>query len=104
YPRQPNVDAIHYVFRVTLSDTSDEIEGETTATFELRAGGVREIALDLATSSGAHGMTVSDVGADDHPLRFVHTGNRLTIALPAPSTAGQRVTLTVRYRGVPDSG
>ena len=32
YPRQPGIDVQHYVFRVTLSDETDEIEGETTVT------------------------------------------------------------------------
>jgi aminopeptidase N len=104
YPRQPNVDAIHYVFRVLLSDNSDEIEGETTGTFALGAAGVREIALDLTTSNGAHGMKVSDVRMGDRPLRFTHAAHRLTITLPESSAAGQRVQLTVRYRGAPGSG
>ena len=104
YPRQPGVDAIHYVFRLVLSDGRDEIEGETTATFELRAAGVREIVLDLRTSTGAQGMTVADVRSADQPLRFTHVANRLVISLPTASTAGQRLTLDVRYRGVPASG
>ena len=31
YQRQPGVDVQHYVFRVNLSDESDEIAGETTS-------------------------------------------------------------------------
>jgi hypothetical protein len=34
YPRQPGIDALHYVFRVTLSDDTDEIIGEATANFD----------------------------------------------------------------------
>jgi aminopeptidase N len=103
YPRQPGVDAVHYVFRVGLSDDSDAIEGETTATFELHAG-VREIVLDLRTSTGAQGMTVSDVRSSGRPLTFTHETDRLAITLPATSTAGQRLEIDVRYRGVPASG
>jgi aminopeptidase N len=104
WPRQPNVDAVHYVFRVALSDTSDEVEGETTATFELRAAGVTTIVLDLVNAGGGRGMTVSDVTSGEQPLRFMHAGNRLTVTLAAASTAGQRVTFNVRYRGVPAAG
>ena len=40
YPRQPGVDAIHYSFRLTLSDDTDEVVGESTA--ELRFTNPRE--------------------------------------------------------------
>ena len=30
YPRQPGIDALNYVFRLTLSDDTDEIVGEAT--------------------------------------------------------------------------
>ena len=31
YPRQPGVDAQHYIFRLTLRDDTDEISGEAEA-------------------------------------------------------------------------
>ncbi len=31
YPRQAGIDAIHYIFRLALSDSTDEILGEATA-------------------------------------------------------------------------
>ena len=37
-PRQPGVDAIHYVFRLTVDDGSNRIAGETTVTFRLAEG------------------------------------------------------------------
>ena len=36
YPRQPGIDAQHYIFRVTLSDDTDEVAGEATADLTLR--------------------------------------------------------------------
>ena len=35
YPRQPGVDAIHYVFRLAIDDGSDRIEGDAAITFKL---------------------------------------------------------------------
>ena len=32
YPRQPGVDALHYVFRLTISDLNNEIAGKSTVT------------------------------------------------------------------------
>ncbi len=106
YPRQPGVDARHYVFRLTLlTSDSNEIQGETTATFMILAAGVREIALDLATPrADTKGMTVTGVTSGAGPVSFTHRENRLRVALPAGLTAGQDVTLTVGYRGVPAEG
>ncbi len=100
YPRQPGVDVIHYVFRLSVGDASDEITGRTTVTVKFLADGVREVALDLASRSGDKGMTVQSVDA----LAFAHAGNRLRITLPAPSRAGQEFRFTVAYTGVPAEG
>ena len=54
YPRQPDIDAIHYTFRLTLSDSTDEISGQGTADIRFLRDGIREFALDLAPT-----MTVS---------------------------------------------
>jgi len=40
YPRQPGVNALHYVFRLTLADGSREIAGKTTAMFRFERDGV----------------------------------------------------------------
>ena len=106
YPRQPAVDARHYVFRLTLlAGDSNEIQGEATATFRLLAGGVREIALDLATPrADQKGMTVTGVTSGTGPVPFTHRENRLRLALPAGLSAGQEVTFVISYRGIPADG
>ena len=63
YPRQPGVDAIHYVFRLALGDASDEIAGETTVTVKFATGGLREVALDLASRGERQGND----GQPGHP-------------------------------------
>jgi aminopeptidase N len=113
YPRQAGIDALHYVFRLTLSDASNEITGETTATIKLTQGGVPEIVLDLASLSGGAGMTVQSVrrgGPIDIPgpasdaLMFMHRDNRLRVVLPPQMRAGEELTFTIRYRGTPAAG
>ena len=52
YPRQTGVDAIHYVFRLALSDTSDEIAGEATITVKFVLDKVGDVQLDLASAVG----------------------------------------------------
>jgi aminopeptidase N len=106
YVRQSGVDARHYVFRLTLlTDDSNEIQGETTATFRLVADNVREIVLDLASpAKDAKGMTVTAVTSGGRPVAFTHGGNHLRLPLPAGSRAGQDVSFTITYHGAPANG
>src|SRR5437899_12259427 len=84
YPRQPGVDAWHYVFRRALSDESAEISGDATVDLVLTRDDVREVALDLTSASDNKGMTVGAVTIGGQPVRFVHRDNRLTLTLPSP--------------------
>lgn len=106
YPRQPGVDAIHYVFRLTLlTSDSNEIQGETTATFRVLTAGLREVALDLATPrADGKGMTVTGVTTATGPVPFTHRDDRLRLTLPAGLSAGQDVTFTIAYHGIPANG
>jgi aminopeptidase N len=107
YPRQPGLDVLHYVFRLTLADDSDAIEGEATVGFRALEGSVSEIALDLVQPSptpNGRGMTVQSVTEAGAPLRFDHAQDRLRIHLARPGTRGERREVVVRYRGVPAAG
>lgn len=104
YPRQPGVDAVHYEFRLSLGDDSDEIAGETTATVRVRSDSVREVVFDLASARDGKGMTVEAVTAGGQPARFEHAADRLRVFLPAAPRAGTDVAIAVRYRGVPAAG
>ncbi len=104
YPRQPGIDAQHYVFRVTLSDDNDEIAGETTADLRFVSEGVTQVILDLTSLKDGKGMTVSEVTSSGGSIRFTHANDRLTITLAAAPKAGERRQFTVKYRGVAGSG
>jgi len=106
YPRQPDIDAQHYVFRLTLlTSESNDIDGETTATFKVLKDGVRELWLDLisATPDGK-GMTVTGATTSGRAVAFSHQGNRLHLPLPAGVKAGENVTFVIQYHGVPGNG
>ncbi len=113
YPRQTGVDALHYVFRIGLTDQSSEITGETTITVKILRDSVAELNLDLTSLSVSTGMTVQSVrrgGPIDIPgpasdnIVFNHSNNRLHLVLPPLSKAGQELTFTIRYRGTPAAG
>jgi aminopeptidase N len=113
YPRQPGIDAVHYVFRLGLTDRSNEITGETTVTVRFLRDGIADLNLDLTSLAVASGMTVQTVrrggpietpGPASDNLAFSHLSNRLHVVLPPQSRAGQEFTLTIRYRGTPAAG
>src|SRR5271157_4334959 len=104
YPRQPGIDAQHYVFRVTLNDDNDEIVGETTADLRFVKDGVTEFALDLASPANGKGMTVSGVTSGGAAVQYVHRADRLVVTLASAPKAGERRQFTVRYRGIPADG
>ena len=103
YPRQPGVDALHYIFKLAFDDGSDAISGEATARFRIVSAS-KEVFLDLVSASAGKGMTVKDVSVGGQPVSFTHKADRLQIPLPADRGAGSDVTVTVRYAGVPAEG
>ena len=107
YPRQPGIDAEHYVFRITLRDETDRIAGETEIDIRFVQDGVTEVALDLISASrgaAGTGMTVSEVTLDGEPVAWVHEADRLRITLPEAPQKGALRRFTVRYGGVPADG
>ena len=106
YPRQPAVDAEHYVFRLTLLTTdSNEIEGEATVRLHVAAIGASEALLDLtSTTPEGKGMTVTRVTSNGQPVSFTHEHDRLRLPLPAGAKAGDDVTFDIAYHGEPANG
>jgi aminopeptidase N len=104
YPRQPGIDAQHYIFRLTLSDDTDEIAGEATVEFRFVKDGVAEVALDLASAADGKGMTVTEVSSGGAPVAFTHQSDRLVIKLASPPHASELRQFTIRYHGIPASG
>ncbi|NJK42541.1 MAG: M1 family metallopeptidase [Aquincola sp.] len=58
YPRQP-IDVEHYRFALTVTDSSDRIDGDATVRLRVLRSGVARIALDLA------GVTAERQGRGD---------------------------------------
>ena len=85
YPRQPGIDAEHYVFRLTLlTDDSNEIQADATVRLRITRNGVP---MPSSTSRRRRrmvkGMTVTRVTSDGQPVNFTHQANRLKLPLPA---------------------
>jgi aminopeptidase N len=104
YPRQPGIKVQHYVFALTLSDSTDEIAGEASVTIHFEKDGLASFFLDLASAANGKGMTVTGVTSDGKTVSYAHEKSRLTIRLGTPSHSGEWRRFTVRYHGVPADG
>ena len=104
YQRQPGIAIQHYVFALTLSDSTDAITGEAQVTIRFVKDGVTGFFLDLASEANGKGMAVTAVLADDKPVAFTHAKNHLNITLARPGKAGEWHRFTVRYHGTPADG
>lgn len=107
YPKNPKIDAINYIFKIELSDDTDEIVCEVTADIRFLGAGVQNLRLDLVNASSElenKGMVVSSVLSNGKELEFTHENNELLINLAEPSIINQRTQYTIRYKGTPASG
>lgn len=104
YPRNPNVDVLHYSFSLSLSDTDDRIAGLARVSVRFRRAGVTGFELDLVGPRAGRGMSVAGVEDSGAPARFEHRGDRLRVTLASPSRASEERTITIRYGGVPADG
>jgi aminopeptidase N len=106
YPRQPGIDAEHYVFRLTLlTDESNQIQGDATVRLRITQSGVHDAFLDLTSATpDGKGMTVTHVMSNGQPVNFTHEGNRVKLPLPPTVKPGDIVTFDIAYHGAPANG
>ncbi|MFO7769336.1 MAG: M1 family metallopeptidase [bacterium] len=110
YPRDPDLDILHYVFRLSLSDAEDIVRGRTTLKVRFLRAGKSSFVLDLVgTRPGSgdrseRGMRVQEVTGPGGPVRFSHSDDRLTVHLEGAAEAGEERIYTVVYSGIPADG
>ena len=105
YPKNPAIDALHYAFRIELSDTTDAITGALTLDLRLLQPGVPHVRLDLINATAAgKGMRVARVRWNGADVPYRHANDELLIPLPSPAIAQQRVQIVVEYAGTPATG
>ena len=104
YQRQPGIDALHYVFKLTLADDVDQILGEARIDLRFVEDGLTGFSLDLATPSGEKGMTVAEITSAGKPVAHEHRADKLRVTLDAAPRAGERRSFVVRYQGIPANG
>ncbi|WNJ21354.1 M1 family aminopeptidase [Pontibacter sp. G13] len=106
-PNNPEIDVLHYHFELTISDSTDEIQGLATIQVEFPIPGIQVFSLDLATPDKGtfkKGMTVTSVMEGPAKRFFTHEEDRLSIQLAAPAASGNVHTFQISYHGVPADG
>lgn len=105
YPRNPNVDILHYIFKIDLNDQNNELKGETTLKVKFKQS-VANFSLDLINQkSNLQGMKVLAVKQKDgNVLNFTHQNDKLIIQLNAQTKTDEEQTFIINYRGVPADG
>lgn len=100
---QRKIDVQHYKFVLSLSESSDNIQGAgiITARFLQDATSVE---FDLVNEKDGKGMRVMKVEENSRPLTFTHTANKLVIQLDHPVKQGQLRKFDVFYAGIPKDG
>ena len=107
YPKNSDIDILHYRFELILSDDEDIIWGSATLYILFKVKGLKTIRLDLINkddTSEGKGMEVLKVTLNGRTQKYVHRENVLTIVLDQPSRVNQEVSLAIDYYGVPASG
>ncbi len=107
YPRNPDIDVLHYLFNLSLTDQSDAIRGSAAVTIRFTRDDVAAFELDLVSMEdpgSATGMTVQRVRSGDAPAVFTHRHDRLRIETGDPVRVDDRRTYTIDYHGVPADG
>ncbi len=106
YPKNPNIDIIHYTFEITLSDHTDMIKANAQILVKFKKAGIERLRLDLINKSDTLpyvGMLVNRITSYNETLNYTHESDVLIISIPTSKQSEERV-ITIEYEGVPREG
>ena len=103
-PPHLGIDVQHYAFALTLSDTTDRIEGTATVRVRATTDTLTSVRLDLVGSDGDTGMAVHAVTEDGASVEATHAHDHLSIQPTTPLRSGDERVYVIRYGGIPADG
>lgn len=104
YPKNPNIDMLHYVFDIALSDSTDVIEVEEQIEFRFMEAGMTALRLDLVEHQEETGMEVSAVYWNGDLQEYTHENGELKILFPKGSIKNEKRIVSINYSGIPAEG
>lgn len=103
-PRPSDViDVLAYKFRIELNDTTDRISATAEVLANVKKAST-ELQIDLIGVTSGNGMQVKEVKSKNTALKFSHQNNKITILFPKAVTAGETISLSIAYAGIPADG
>ena len=91
--------------RITSAPVADRFNPCLVPTPRAPRGGPPNSSATATVSSVGRGMTVTNITATHgESLRYTHAKDRLHVEFAAPSKAGERVSFTISYHGIPATG
>ena len=104
YPRNLFVDVIQYDFTVSLSDSSDRVNGKSLIRIRFTEA-TDSLSLDLTSlRSDGKGMTITGLTVDSEPVEWHHAGERLIVRFNDAVKKNDTLDLFVIYSGIPSDG
>ncbi|MCH7571570.1 MAG: M1 family peptidase [Planctomycetes bacterium] len=107
YPRNPQIDVLHYVFELALNDENNVITGRTSIQVRFHEGGVSRFELDLIGGEfgpSGTGMTIESIQCEGQSLEFTHDKNRISLNLLSKTKVNESRTYVIEYSGIPADG
>ncbi len=107
YPKNLNIDILHYAFDLSLSDDNDELFGVTTISILFKKDGLDKLRLDLVNRTDAlkgKGMIIESIYEKGKKVSYTHSNNEVWITFSKASTANTETQITIRYHGIPADG
>jgi aminopeptidase N len=107
YPRNYQIDMVHYAFHFTLSDKTDEMQGKAEISFICKKKDIRELRLDfinVTNDTKGKGMITDSVLLDGKPASWKHSNDALTVTWAGNTTEGAVMKLVIYYHGMPADG
>ena len=107
YPKNHNIDILHYKFELSLSDLSDEIMGKASLHILFKTDDSKKIRLDLINKTDARkgkGMTIDSIYSPHHKIKFTHSNDEVFLFFDNPPQKDEKLEIIIVYRGIPAGG
>ena len=107
YPKNHNIDILHYQFELSLSDLSDEIMGKATLRILFKTNDSKKIRLDLINKTELRkgkGMMIDSIYTQNQKIRFTHSNDEVFLFFDSPPKKDEKIEISIAYRGIPAGG
>ncbi len=102
YPRNENVDVLHYIFKLNLYDSTNVITGEASITIAFKKA-MNVFELDLISANGDNtGMKITSITENKKSINYTHQDHRIKISKSI--AAGDQYIFVISYGGIPNDG